>query len=49
VNVTLLLIAALIDGRVVDWLDDEKQDARYRLIILNGVVVRASYRSSLNE
>ena len=46
---TLLFLAALIDGRVVDWLDDEKQDARYRLIIVNGVVVRASYRSSLNE
>ena len=46
---TLLFIAALIDGRVVDWLDDEKQDARYRLIIVNGVVVRASYRDLLNE
>jgi len=21
---------ALLDGKVVDWLDDEKQDARYR-------------------
>jgi hypothetical protein len=46
---TLLFLAALIDGRVVDWLDDEKQDARYRLIIVNGVVVRASYRYLLNE
>ena len=35
---TLLFLAALIDGRVVDWLDDEKQDARYRLIIVNDVV-----------
>jgi hypothetical protein len=24
------VIAALLDGRSVDWLDDEKQDARYR-------------------
>jgi hypothetical protein len=29
-SVTLIAFVALLDGRVVDWLDDEKQEARYR-------------------
>jgi hypothetical protein len=29
-NLTFGAIAALLDGRAVDWLDDEKDDARYR-------------------